>query len=328
MEESISRVLIETVVRKAIRDMKESPERSARNLVDMALSFSKGRFQQTFFTAAQNMLQNSHSPYYALIADIARNVDSERLLRFGMALGYDSCTLGADKIRSLEEERGYNIPWMLSLELDPERDYADIISQGKELGISSWMLYCPDGQQGYDLARRFPEQAFGLFCYDMDQWDSLLDQPCPENLMLAFPCREEAQGICRRAREQGLLYSVMKIYGWWELPSVEDGTVFSLAERLGGVFTMLTSVPGLPEELSARAHEVLVKARTEQQYQTIPWETVYDCGMVDSIISQGQCSAGFDREGRLLSMYETVSPESISLFKMPLSEIFRRAFPK
>ena len=46
MGNDISRILIETVIRKALRDVKDSPERSTRNLVDMALHFSSGPFQR------------------------------------------------------------------------------------------------------------------------------------------------------------------------------------------------------------------------------------------------------------------------------------------
>jgi len=93
MENSMSRILIETVVRKTLKDMKEDPERGIRNLVDMALHFSNGRFQTNFFQVAQTMLKNENSPYYALLRNISSSVDAERLVTFGMNLGYNSCTL-------------------------------------------------------------------------------------------------------------------------------------------------------------------------------------------------------------------------------------------
>ena len=71
MNHTISRVLIETVVKKALRDIKDSPERSIRNLVDMALQFSNGRFQKEFFETTQTMLQNEDSAYYLLVRDAA-----------------------------------------------------------------------------------------------------------------------------------------------------------------------------------------------------------------------------------------------------------------
>ena len=49
MENSISRILIETTVRQTLKGLKEDPKRSIRNLVDMALHFSEGRFQSRFF---------------------------------------------------------------------------------------------------------------------------------------------------------------------------------------------------------------------------------------------------------------------------------------
>ena len=49
MTAKTSRIIIKTFVRTALKDADESPERCTRNLVDMALHFSKGRFQQEFF---------------------------------------------------------------------------------------------------------------------------------------------------------------------------------------------------------------------------------------------------------------------------------------
>ena len=62
-ENNITRMLIETFVKKGLRDIKSSPKRSIRNLVDLALHAAKGRFQQNFFKIAQTMLQNEDSPY-------------------------------------------------------------------------------------------------------------------------------------------------------------------------------------------------------------------------------------------------------------------------
>ena len=58
MENSMSRFITGSVVKRTLKDIKDNPERSIRNLVDMALQFSGGRFQQDFFTTAQTMLQN------------------------------------------------------------------------------------------------------------------------------------------------------------------------------------------------------------------------------------------------------------------------------
>ena len=53
MNEKIARILVETAVRKTIRDIQQDPRRSMRNLMDMALNFAGGRFQQRFFEKAR-----------------------------------------------------------------------------------------------------------------------------------------------------------------------------------------------------------------------------------------------------------------------------------
>ena len=49
MENSMSRILIETTVRQTLKGLQDDPKRSIRNVVDMALHFSDGRFQSRFF---------------------------------------------------------------------------------------------------------------------------------------------------------------------------------------------------------------------------------------------------------------------------------------
>ena len=120
MGEGMSRVLIETMVRKGIREMQEDPERSTRNLVDMAIHFSpEGRFARELFGSAQRMLADEQSGYYALVSDVVNHMDPQRLLTFGMLVGYDGFTLGAREIRKTEAAEGFDIPWTLGMELDP-----------------------------------------------------------------------------------------------------------------------------------------------------------------------------------------------------------------
>ena len=82
MARDISRTLIETVVRKMLREAKDAPERSIRNLVDMALYFSDGRYQRSFFTVAQEMLRNERSAYYPLLRDVLAKTPAARRLFF------------------------------------------------------------------------------------------------------------------------------------------------------------------------------------------------------------------------------------------------------
>ncbi|MGB4610151.1 MAG: hypothetical protein WBH77_05945, partial [Saccharofermentanales bacterium] len=87
MKNRMPRLLVETIVKKALKSIKHSPERGIRNLIDFALQLSDGRFQKDFFTVAQNMLQNENSAYYELIRDVITYVDTEKLYTFGINVG-------------------------------------------------------------------------------------------------------------------------------------------------------------------------------------------------------------------------------------------------
>lgn len=98
----ITRILAETTIRKYLKDIKLSPKRSIRNLVDTGFAVARGRFQTHLLEATQKMLQNENSPYYDLVIDTVYNVEAERLITFGMNVGYNSCTKGARKICEIE----------------------------------------------------------------------------------------------------------------------------------------------------------------------------------------------------------------------------------
>ena len=147
MERTMPRIIIETTVRKALKDIRENAGRGIRNLVDMALHFSNARFQREFFSDAQTLLKNQSSAYYLLAQDIVTHVEEERIITFGINVGYNACTLGARTIRKNEAELGFNIPWVIPMQLTKGsvaahmEDYKRVISEGNSLGIYCWFLF-------------------------------------------------------------------------------------------------------------------------------------------------------------------------------------------
>ena len=144
----MEKVLVNTVVKNAIKNIKTDPERTARNLVDMASRFADTRFQKQFYGTIQSMLQNENSAYYSLVRDTLSAVHEETLLTFGMNLGYNGLYLGAENIRKQEESLGYSIPWNISFSIQDERVYDyhhKVIDQGEKLGIHSWYLFSDHG---------------------------------------------------------------------------------------------------------------------------------------------------------------------------------------
>jgi len=330
MENTMSRILVTSVVRKALNDMKESPERATRNLVDMALHFSEGRFQQRFFTSAQTMLKNENSGYYGLIRDTMAYVDTERLFTFGMNLGYNGCTEGAQKIRASETKLGFNIPWTITLKLDAriveERmsRYHDLIRQGEGLGIYAWMLFASDtAQAALSFPQEHPDSAFCLFCEADDLTPGVLEQAAElHNLMLVVRYEESAADICAQMRELGLLYSVWYEYGIQDVETILNGDLFYSAQQLFPIFTVLVPERSCPASVQRLVHQTAVRTRNDQIYRTVPWEIQEDNRLIDSIISDDTCAVTFERSGSL------AENGTLSLFTHSLTDILSQVYPK
>lgn len=336
MENSMSRILIETVVRKTLKDMKENPERSIRNLVDMALHFSEGRFQKNFFQAAQTMLKNENSPYYALLKNVVSSVDTERLICFGMNLGYNSCTLGAKRIRENEQEIKCNIPWTVIFQTDdlqiPEHlsEYHTAVADGEKLGIYSWMLFSQSHPQNLlPLIHEHPDSAFFLFCDPNDIDNTFLDNISDvDNLMLVVRYEETAEALYAQIRDNGLLYSTYYTYSQEDIESIINGDLFYNIQQAQPIFTILLAQPGCPEPIQSKIHQTVIQARNEQSYQTVPCEFYFDNRLIDKIISDDACSAWFDSCGKLYNQTGETSKVSCNLFDGGFSLLFNPRFPK
>ncbi|MCD7834125.1 MAG: hypothetical protein LUH00_09080 [Lachnospiraceae bacterium] len=334
MKNNTSRIIIETMLRKALKDVKDSPERSTRNLVDMALQFSEGRFQRNFFSTAQTMLQNEHSSYYGLVKDIAANVDSEKIVHFGMNLGYNSCTAGAAQIREAEESCGYNIPWCVGMALDSARlteepeAYDQVITQGEKLGIYTWMLFGKENLlEVLPLVQAHPDDAFILFCEAENITTAFLDAVSEaDHLMLAVQYAENDIDVYDEMRGRQLLYSAWQSYTDRDVEEIVSGDFFDSVQQIHPVFTALAPSPDCSKTAKEKVCNYVEAARNGQTFQTVPWELLYDNSRIDSIISNDPVVAFFDVEGYLYMQAGSEYMDSLNLFKNDLSRILERAF--
>lgn len=336
MEDTISRILVTSVVRKALKDMKESPERAARNLVDMALRFSEGQFQQRFFSTAQTMLENENSGYYGLIRNTMSYVDTERLFTFGMNLGYNGCTVGAKVIREREKIQGFNIPWTVVLRLEEQtceehrEHYRDLIRQGEEMGIWVWMLFSSgSAQSALQMAQEHPDSAFFLFCEEGDLTAECLDQASEvRNMMIVLRYDETITDVCAQMRDMGLLYSVWYEYGAEDTQAVLNGDLFYSAQQMMPVFTVLVPGGDCPESVQRLVHQTAASVRGDQNYRTIPWEMRGDNEWMDAIISDDSCSVTFEWDGSLAGEKRSSSGSTFNLFEHSLEDVLRQMYPK
>lgn len=336
MENSMSRMLIEAVVRRALKSIKDDPERRIRNLIDMALQFSNGRFQKDFFSAAQSMLQNENSAYYGLIRDVVSYTDLDRLYTFGMNLGYNGCTMGAKVIRDNEVKLNCNIPWAITARLDMDRfaekeqNYHALIREGESLGIYIWMLFAmQEPQKALVFAREHLDSAFCIFCEAGDLTDTFLEETAElYNVMLVVRYEESATDLFATLRKMGLLYSVWYSYGQKDIETVISGDLFTAVQQVSPAFTVLVPEETCPGEIRHLVSQAAVRVRGDQTYRTIVWELQSDNRMVDTIISGDACSVYFDEEGNCHVWDKELESTHQNLFQTSLSDILINGFPK
>ena len=337
MENSISKILVESVVKKTLKAMKENPDRGIRNLVDMALQFSDGRFQKDFFAAAQTMLQNENSAYYRLVRDVVTYADADRLCTFGMNLGYNGCTVGAQRIRENEKKLGCNIPWTVPIRINTdnfankETKYQAAISASERLGIYSWLLFCGSQPQCVlPLVKVHPDSAFFLFCEPEGATSEFLDEAAETyNLMIVIRYDDDYDGeLCSRLRDLGLLYSVWIPFGQKDSESIVSGDLFYSAQQLSPVFTVLLPEHDCPDDIRQLVYQTVRQARNEQRYHAVLWDLPGDNNAVDHIISDDICCVLFDADGTLCNWSGPIKNGDYNLFRDDLKNILVSAYPK
>ena len=319
--------IIEAYVGKKLENMRDNPDRESRNLVDLALNLSAGRFQKHFLSIAHSMLEDENSPYYALIHDAIKNVGSANILKFGMNIGYNSFTAGAKTIRNLEKEHGYNIPWVITFYVDnesfSEETYSEAIRQGKKLGIFTYIFFCSAIPE--NLTEIFDEEsecAFLLFSDAESIENSILEQAGEiKNLMLCVKYSDSAIKVCEQLRSSKALYSLW--YEYNKKPVCEEQ--LNIADELHPVLTFFVKSQDDYNGYNEIYDEVC-ELRDTRTAASVPMEYSGTVRMIDEIISDDTCVAVFNESGNLISVGG--SDNDCNFRTQPLAEIFEKCYPK
>ena len=333
MKKDINWMLIESVVRRTVQKLHDSPEREIRNLIDLGLSFADGRFQRKFLKASQKMLRNEKSAYYPMIKDVVSHVDEERLVTFGMNLGYNGCTRGAKTIRQIEQEEGFNIPWALSFSLNLAQIENGCYFLCHPSRHRAWhYVYLMEAsdpvEQSLALTAEHPDCAFVLFVRPQQITDAFVQQlEKQNNLMLSVEWGEGALESCRLLREHRLLYSVHHQYSPEQVPTLLDGSWLEQVLPAHPAFALLAQ-HGCPNVQQQEIYQYVLSVRDGQKYPLILMDIKNDLLMIDNIISSDVCLAGFDRDGTLYSHNATYRTKDYNLFASPVRQILSLAMKK
>lgn len=331
-----SRIMIKTFVKSTLKDAEEAPERCTRNLVDMALNFAGEGSQQSFFKVARDMLNNENSPYYPLVEDVLKHMDKDKLLNFGINIGYNGCTKGAKIIRETESREHIQIPWILALETgNPEEehffsDYQSVFDQGKALGIYTYQLHVTESPvQVLKLAADNQDCAVILFCRSALITEEFAEAACKlNNILIGVEYDDTAEAACLILRDHRLIYSLYYVCHPENAFTVTSGSFFRFAEEMHSPFAAVVPQPSCSETLQDEIYDLVLKSRNNQLYRTIPLDLSKDARLASNIISPPACVIGFDKEGHLCTAERRITDPEANLFHKHLTEILGHYFPK
>lgn len=336
MKKDMNRMLIETAINKALKDIRESPERTIRNLIDLGLNFTNGRFQKNFFRTAQEMLRNENSAYYTLTKNAITSVDQKLLTTFGINLGYNSCTKGAKIIREIEAQQHMNIPWSLTLvinhdKLKSEPDfYPSVMEQGRALGIHTYFLLIPDDPEGViPFLHSQPECAFILFLHGHQITDSFIKKMNDvKNAMVAVYTNADMPDCCEKLRSARMLYAVYQRYSEKDREHILKGQWLSDALKTQPTFGFLIADPSCSAATHQEIYDYVLSVRREQKQPILLMDTKQDIMMIDEVISDDKCMVGFDSEGCLQTHAGIRTELELNIFQNQLVDILQSAMNK
>lgn len=336
MKKDTTRVLVESTVRRTLKNIQESPERATRNLIDLGLEFSNGRFQTRLLKHAQRMLKNQKSAYYDLVKRVVADVDHDIITTFGVNLGYNSCTKGARVIREIEAEKGFNIPWALNLlinekKLEEEPDfYPSVLRQGQALGIHTYLLFVTgDPEKLLPVIEGEPDCAFVLFLRGHQVSQPFLEKmKAVKNAMISVYANEDMPGACRKLRDARLLYAVHQRYTEQDREQILSGEWLHSVLPAHPAFAFLRADLSCTPQTQKEIYQYVNTVRDEQQVPLIVMDIKQDTLLIDRIISDGECLVGFDADGSLRTHEGYRREEQYNIFYHPLEEILQSAAKK
>ena len=293
-ERKYTKVLIETVVERGIKDVTDDPKRSLRRLAEMGKQFSEGRFQKASFGHITNLLKNDDSPYYKMLENFLATVDHKCIKTFGLNLGYDSWTYGARVIRRESESRGYMLPWNVLIHYDNEQkegiDASGInalIKSLKPLGTNTYVIFREHGMSRdpdlLEVLREHSECAFLLFVNDgRISAEEAAEIKALKNVVISINiAATDARAACMTLNEIKALYVIHYLYSADEADWFSDEKYIDNWLSYGSAFIFLVQ----KDSDKGLAGKFAKNTRMEQEYPILIWDVYADSRLINEMIS-------------------------------------------
>ena len=343
-QEEMKRLIVESVAERGINSVREDPKRSVRKLVDLGQDFSKGRFQKQFFRLCEHLLADDDSPYYRLLIAMVHQADAKRLRTFGVNLGWQSWTVGANRIREIEAREGFQVPWSLTFHLGPQGSFLDperfgrVLEEGEDLGIyTAWLDggECEDLSPYFECVRRRENTAF-LLLLRPEQVEETLDQlrTCPNLIPSLAICGDAWSEAGERLRENGIPFGYHLCYQKKRLEQLraqKEGFPLWLDRVFGsgGLFLCFRAEETADPETVETVCRAVRAFRNQPTAPIFPLDFYTDCNYVDGIISDDVSFLGICADGGINRCEKgREAPSQFNLEGRSLRELLQLLYPK
>lgn len=342
MRQKLTNIILDIAIDKGLKEIRVNSKREIRNLVDLGAHFAKGRFQKDFYRMAQRMLEYEDSPYYDLIFNTVNNVDNNIIKKFGTNLGLNSWTYGSETIRNFEKDNGYNIPWTIIFNFvtpttNPMEvlELLDIIRQGKDLGIYSYMIFIDKNFNEKDnlfkIISENSDCAFLLFATpdSIDKKDVLNIRESGNIIISIYMDNldKEFLPLIGLLKENKCLYGIYNNYENENVDEILNNNWIEKVIKLNCTFAFLIGSSACNEENVKKVSSYIRDAKINQKYPIFLMDFYEDIRYVDTIISVEPCFAGFLQDGKLI-LNNAGNFAKLSFKEMNLKDILSISMPK
>lgn len=332
----MKKAMIEAAVDHGIKDMEEDPERSIRRLTDLGKQFSRNRFQEMIFSVMQELLDNENSAYYDMMHNALNNFDHEALKKFGVNFGYMGWTYGAGKLRRIESEQSFSIPWTILLRYDPRREdglnidrLTHLMEEGQDLGIYVYFIrQCGDDNDSYQLLtllERYKECAYVWF-KDNGRLTAAQIQMLKlcKNTVVSLPIDDPETALTAALlKDQKIPFALHTEY-----ETEKDFSESGVSRFMENVLTTETCFFFLiaKDHASFSAAKIAHDSRLRQEYPCIIMDYYADAEAITQIVCEQNSLLEIGTEGQIL-LPDDHSGEQFQ-FDKPLSEALKAVMPQ
>lgn len=337
--------MIEAAVEKGIRDIEENAGRGIRNLVDLGTHFATGRFQKEFFSYAEGVLKDRDSGYYRLTNHLVKYVDHTILKRFGINLGYNSWTYGADKIRENERNLGYNIPWSIIFDFRKPAEQvlsiaeiSDILQNAETFGIYCGMFFINrDKAFVEDLAEalaKHRDSAYILFLNSKMITEEIADAVVKASNIVIAIRMDTADRDPGCGRASGILLDKKCLYGAYSIYN-DNNIGYVMSEEYNGnleelqcSFSFLVKGEKSSEQNSEALAQFIKESQQINEYPFFMMDFYRDLAHIDRVISVEDCFLAIAADGKISTENMDHPSGDLSIRDVSLPSILDKTMPR